>query len=347
MDTQQLYHTDFNWVKLIRILYQKKALIIFSTLLGLAVGLVFIAYTKPVYEAKIKLIAANEGDIAGLNQGRLFNDPFIKPVTARQVYFVFSNELLSDSTKKDFFKQYYLPALTQNQKKNQKEVQLYASFSKDLALVPYTKTSSERFGKYLVAIRGDDPKQVALWLTQFLTLVKERTYNKLLNGVKQNYAVAVDALESEIDSARIIAKTQRLDRIAQLMEKVSIAQLARDKTSLGEDKYTTVDGANQILSPKLALIQAEIIGLSERHSDDAFIPVLPQLQAKLKHYKSWAVNANDVSVIHLDGKIEPPSQPIEPKKQLIMMLSLVLGFMLSILGIMCHIAWRKDGAPVF
>ena len=343
MQTQDLNYSNFNWVTLIRMLYQKKIWIVLSTLLSLIIGLVFITYSKPVYEAKIKLIAATDADILGFNQSRLFNDSFIKPITARQVYFVFSNELLSDAIKKDFFKQYYLPTLTERQKKNKKEGQLYASFSKDFALVAYTKTSSEHFGKYMIAVRGNNPKQVALWLKQFVALVKERTYAKLLNGLKQHYALAVDTLENQIDTARKIAKAQRLDRIAQLKEKLSLTVLTQDKTSFFKEKHTRTDEVNQIPPSKLARMQAEIISLSTRNSDDAFISDLPLLQAMRSQYKSWFVNSNKVSVFNLDGTIKTPSQPIEPQKQLIIMLSLALGFMISILGIMLQAAWRKDG----
>lgn len=335
-------NTELNWFKLVPRFYEKKILILLTTLLGLMIGLAFIFFTKPVYQAKIKLGAASEGAIAMLNQGRSWNGTFLKPKTDRTVYIALCAELLSESVKEDFFKQYYLPALSQSQKDKQPIANLYAAFVKNLTIAPSPLTVADKFTKYSVAIRGTDAQQSAIWLKQFTDLIKERTLKALLGDMQQENAVVIGQLNHQIEIARTMAKAKRLDRITRLKEKIRVAQLASANNNFWDDEPTMMDGAHEGVLLNMDEIQAEIKSLSTRQSDDAFIPDLRKLQAKLELYKSLTMNLGDVSVFSLDGTIATPIEPIAPKKRLIVMLSLCLGFLAGIFIVMFQMAWRKE-----
>ena len=336
-------NADFSWMKLLPIFYQKKRLILLTTLLGFIIGAAILFFSEPMYEAKIRLSSATEGEISELNQGRSWSNTFLKPKTARDVYFAYNSQLVSNSIKEEFFKQYYLPALTANQKANSSEAQLWASFSQHIFIMPLSKTAADKFAKYTVAIQGSNAKQVALWLQQFTDLLRVRTVNALLGDMKQQSTVVMRNLNLQMEIARNLAKTKRLDRITQLKEKVRMAQLASaSRNNFWEDEPTVMDGPGEEIPLNMDEIQAELKSLSERKSDDAFAPGLRELQAKLELYRSLTVNPEHITVFNLDGVIDAPKEPIAPKKRLILMESLVLGFLAGIFMVMFQMAWRKE-----
>lgn len=319
--------------ELLRALYRKKWWLCCSALLGLAIGWTVIMFSSPVYDASVSVFAPTEGDVAALNNGRTWSDSLLKPLSVRSVYPVFYDELFSKSVKEDFFKRFYLPALPQSQKDKYSSAQLYAVFSRNLAIVERLRQTKELFPTIAVAIRGDNAQQVAIWLQQFLNLVNEHAVNRLLHGVEQQNAVIINNLQRQIALARTTAKAQRLDRITQLQEKVRTVQLASVQLPFWEDEPEPF---------KIELMQAKIKNLAQRKSDDAFIPNLRELQAKLRYYQSLTVLPSKVVVFNLDGTITAPTAPIAPKKHLIMMVSLVSGFLMGVLLVMLQIALRRE-----
>lgn len=320
-------------MELLHIFYQKKRVLLLTSLLGLAIGCTTLFFSKPVYEAAIKVTAASEGDIAAFNLGRSWTKSALKPMSADDIYHIFNSELLSETAKKTFFKQFYLPSLTAQHS----SAQLYASFLKNFAIVEHPKGVAESFAKFTVAIRGDHPQQVATWLTQFLGVVEEQTLAKILDNMKQQNSVLVYNLQQQIDRARETAKVARHDRIVQLKERLRVAQRAGQNEA---DLFDSALNAEHPANP--ALVRAEIKNLAERKSDDAFIPKLRSLQAEQSFYKSLAVDRSQVAVFHLDGTIETPNLPIAPKKRLILMVALVLGLLAGVFGLMGQVAWRKE-----
>jgi chain length determinant protein (polysaccharide antigen chain regulator) len=318
---------ELNMIQLLVLFYQKKLWLVLTTLLGLIIGLSVIFLSKPTYEASIKLIAANEGDIAAFNLGRYGDKSPLKPISIQDVYFTFNNQLFSDALKKTFFNQFYLPSLPKRLKETESKNKIYTSFSKNFAIVEAPKAGSDRFPKFIVAIRGNNAEQVAIWLKQFIDLVRARTLAQVANDIKQQNVVMIYNLQDQIDRVRETAKEKRQDRIAQLKERIQVAQLA---------------GKNSTAHSDSLLLHAQLKKLSGRKSDDAFIPTLPDLQAQLGFYKALTVNFDSVAVFHLDGTIDTPDSPIAPKKKLIMMVSLVLGFMFGAFGILFQIAWYKN-----
>lgn len=333
---------NLSTIGLLRIFYQHKLFISLCTLLGFVIGLAIISLSHPIYEAKIKLIPATEGEIAGFNQGRSGSLSSLPPITLAYVNHVFNNQLLSQAVKESFFKQFYLPAATA-QKEHRSAEQLYADLSHDLTITADPLTAADRFAKYNVAIRGNDANQVAAWLTQFVTVVKMQVVNLLLDDMQQQNRVLTDNLRHQIQSVRNKAKAKRLDRITQLKEKLRTVQLAQANMPFWDDDLLVMNDATEP-SPlaRVEMMSAEIKNLAARRSDDAYIPELRELQAKLEYATSFKVDPEKVAVFHVDGVIATPSIPIAPKKRLILMEALVVGLMTGILGVMVQIAWRRE-----
>ncbi|MGC1181817.1 Wzz/FepE/Etk N-terminal domain-containing protein [Legionella sp.] len=331
-------HRDINIFELLVALYQNKVVIVLSTLLSILLGSLFIFFSEPVFEAKIKVTSASDGEIAAFNWGRLSSKSELKPISAHDVFLVFNNELFSEAIKKHFFKQFYLPSLAKNQKEKYSSAQIYTSFSKNISIIANSMLQpSESLPKFTITLRGDNPTQVKVWLKQFVELVREQTLRVILNDIKQQNSMMIYNLQHQINNARETAQLERHDRIIKLEEKIRVAQLTNqnDNNSSGSPPHSAY-------SLELALLQAKIKNLSDRKSDDAFIPNLRQLQTKLNFYKSFTINTDNVVVFRVDGPIEIPHTPIAPNKKLILLISLVLGFMVGIFSIIFRMGWCNE-----
>ncbi len=342
MQTGCVQSHDMNLNELFHLIYRNKLLISLSAILGMTIAIAAIFFSHPIYEAKIKLAPATAGDIAGLNQGRSWDKSPVKPMTVNYIYPIFYNELLSEAVKEEFFKRFYLPSLGERIKTSHSGTSLYAAFTKNFAVVPNPIGPGERFAKYTVAIRGTDAKQTTIWLQQFTELVKEKTLSILLNDMEQQNQVVMESLQQQINIARNMAKAQRLDRITQLKEKVRLVQLASAKAPFWEDEPAVMNDANNGSAPvSTEMMQAEIESLSARQSDDAFIPNLRALQAKLEFYKTLKVDTSKISVFHQEGAIDIPTAAIFPKKKLMLMVGLVSGVLAGVLFAMLQNVWQQ------
>jgi chain length determinant protein (polysaccharide antigen chain regulator) len=325
---------QISFIGLLSELYRRKTLLMLTSLLGLAIGYAVIVFSEPVYEAKIKITAPDEGNIAPLNIGRTGKNAVLAPVVLADVYYTFRNALLSDAVKTEFFKQFYQPDLQNKQKKSLSLEQLHASLAHHLLVIENPRKQGDRFINYTVAIRGHDPKQVALWLSEFINLAQKQALLEIVKDTKQQTAVLIEHTQQQINIARTKAKHQRVDRIAQLKEKIRLTQW--------EDMNDELTMDNEPYPENPARLRAEIRTLNERKSDDAFIPDLRSMQAEIQFYNSLQVNTDKVMLYHLDGTIETPTFPIAPKKKLTLLVYLTIGFLMGVLVVMLHIALRRE-----
>src|SRR5690554_932669 len=99
---------DVDVMALIRMLWDQKALV-FSTMAALFLAAVSYAFlATPYYEARVGVLPPNVSDIAGYNLGRT-EAAGLNPLTVKDVYNVFLRSLDSESLKRNFFEEFYIP----------------------------------------------------------------------------------------------------------------------------------------------------------------------------------------------------------------------------------------------
>lgn len=331
--------------------YQHKRSILFITLLSVALGIIYIFFSAPIYQASAHISAPMQGDIAAFNKGNLWSDnktnikPPIKPMSVSSVYAAFSKELLSVSNRKFFFQEYYLPLLKQKPKDKASFKKMYDAFSKkfsikiDNKVIPGQKAP---LAQYDVMMKGVNPELAADFVKQFIDFAKERTINVLIKDIEKQRAVAIYQLTHQIDITSKVAKESRTDQIAKLQEALKTAQSAHINSSLVQ--YNLASESNMAYMLGANVLQAQIKNLSERKSDNEFIPELRKLQSKLDFYSSFVINPKDVAVFSSDGTVEVPVAPISPNKELIITTSLLLGLIIGMLGVTISFVIRVNKA---
>lgn len=348
------YDDEIDLRELFANLWAERLLIVLVTLVigGAAAAYAFLS--TPVYEAKSSLLPPRLSDIVGYNLGRGATKPGqagagaaqsdLATFTVKDVYDVFTRNLLSEAAKRDFFRDVYLPSLPED-KRALPQDELLERFNKLLsAKAPDVKNRPEYFE---VRVELDDPALAAEWVNQFVMRAAERSLRDMQRNVRSEVSTRIQTIEQQIEVLRNAALKRRQDRIAQLSEALRVAEAVGQEqplittlsaTSSGE--LGSFDGSLMYMRGAKA-IRAELQVLETRQSDDPFILELRDLQDRLELLQRIDVKPDNVAVFTLDSVAEVPETPIKPKKTLILAIGLVLGGMLGVLIALIRSMLRK------
>jgi len=325
---------EFDLFELFVALWAQKLLIISVALVGVLAAATYAFLSKPVYEARVYLLPPTLNEIADFNYGRTFGTE-LTPFTIKDVYEVFIRNLQSESLRRAFFDQVYLPSLSPSER-NESQDLLYSDFLKLLTIGQPTKEQPDR---YSVIARGEDPAHTTAWVKDFAERAGAAAEKEMISNITREAEVRVRNLGQQITTLQEAEHRVRQDSITRLREALAVALAIGLENppiisgNLSAEVSAGMDGQLTYMRGSKAL-KAEIQNLESRKSDDPFIGSLRALQIKQSFYKDLQVSPSAVSVYRQDGPIEQPDLPIKPKKGLIILLGLflgcVLGFMIAL-----------------
>ncbi|KTD06827.1 LPS O-antigen chain length determinant protein WzzB [Legionella jamestowniensis] len=336
---------EIDLVDLFRTIWKRKWFILFVIVIFGCLGGLYASFKKPIYEAKALLSAPSLADIALLNDGHSHGDTsLITPFSISEVYQIFTDNLLSEAIKRQFFHTIYLPSLKKD-KQNSSLDKLYNRFLKKVSI---SEVSKSAMPKYLLKVENNNPSQAVQWLKEYISLVKKNTLNNLLKIIKQQHLTVAHDLKKQISFVRGIARKKRADRLAQLQEALKMAQTIGVKEPSISSLNGTLTDASTLNDPNMMYLrgskalEVEIQNLSTRKSDDAFIPELRELEANYHFYKTSKIDYENIKTFHLDGAIKMPDMPISLPKSTIVLLSLLLGLLIGTMGVVLQYLWFKN-----
>lgn len=336
MEGQQLKevytHDDINLIDFLRTLWKEKLLILLTTSLFLFLGMAYIFFSTPVYEANGSIFPPSTRDLAPLNQGRSKDANALLPLyKVNEVYGIFTERLLAEYTKRLFFKDVFLPSLQNKKEAGHSQDSLFQIFSKSFSVKRIAETKPP-FG-YIITVRGGSPEEAVQWVQKYIDLTKQQALEDMLIDAKREQTEVVSNLQNKIDTIREVVNIQRNDRIEQLKEAVKLAQAAEVKGGNGilTDASAVKDPSMMHLRGSIAL-QAELNSLSKRDYSDAFAPnnlKLRETQTMLDFYKKIVISPD--SIIMFRSGIDKSELPIAPRKKSILALALFAGLFLGII----------------
>ncbi|WP_414859207.1 LPS O-antigen chain length determinant protein WzzB [Pseudomonas aeruginosa] len=316
---------EFDLIGLLRGLWAEKWLIACITILTTSLVGTYAFLSKPVYEARIAVLPPSWSSIAGFNLGRAENG--LTTFSVNDIYSVFLRNLLAEETRRNFFREVYLPSLSENERSGSKD-RLYSNLSEEMEIQRPSKDERER---YTVIFEKHDPSQAADWGRRYIKLAAEGSMKEMQDAVQREFEVKSRNIQQQIDILRDAAKARREDRINRLKEAYQIAQSLKLENppliggQMDQQLSSIMEGALMYMRGTKAL-RAEIRALEERTSDDPFIPALRNLQEKQAMYSTLKLDVNKVAVFRQDGAAEVPDDPVRPKKGMLLMLGALSGF---------------------
>ncbi|MGE8167421.1 LPS O-antigen chain length determinant protein WzzB [Pseudomonas putida] len=329
---------EIDLFELIAGIWKHKVLAVATAGVVTAAAVAYALLSTPIYEAKVFVQPPTQNDIAQLNFGR-GGDSGLAMLSVKEVYSAYLRNLQSESLRREFFRNTYLPSLTAEERKGSQDV-LYSRYQDVLTLGKAGKDSPNR---YFVKATLDDPQQAAEWVVSYVEMAGQRGVSEVIKDVKADATIKANNLEQGIRSARESAHKQKEDRIVQLTEALRVAQsIGLEKppiisNNLSSEITAGMGGSLAYMRGSKAL-EAEIENLKSRPSDDPFVHNLRQREEALTFYRALQVDPAVVQVYRQDGAIESPDKPIKPKKAVIVALGLLVGCVLGItLALLCHI----------
>jgi chain length determinant protein (polysaccharide antigen chain regulator) len=335
---------EINLFELVAALWAQKLLIIGVALVATLAAATYAFFSKPVYEARVYLQPPTLNGIADFNYGRT-RDAELTPFTIKDVYEVFTRNLQSESLRRTFFNEVYLPSLPASERSGSQDI-LYAKFLRTLTIGLPTKEQPDR---YSVIVEGEDPARVTDWVKAFVARAGAAAEKEMISNANREAEVRARNLGQQIGTLQETESRIRQDSISRLREALTIAEAIGLQNppiisgNLSAEVSAGMDGQLTYMRGSKAL-KAEIQNLETRKSDDPFIGKLRALQIKQSFYTDLQVSPDTVSVYRQDGPIEQPDRPIKPKKGLIILLGLALGGMLGfMIALVRHFVLTRKG----
>jgi chain length determinant protein (polysaccharide antigen chain regulator) len=327
---------EIDLVELFHGLWTQKWLIVLVTLVFAVGAASYAFFSKPVYEARLAVQPPSLSDIAGFSLGRTgVNEGGngLKPFSVDDVYAVFTRSLQSEKSRRQFFREVYLPSLDKTQRSGSQDG-LYKEFNGTFSVKAPDKNQPDR---YSIVVEHYNPELASTWAKQYIDQVAERSLNEMLQNAERELAVQARNIEQQIKYARTSAKALRDDRTKQLQEALTVAEaigldnppVITGRVANDSELSAFMDGSLMYMRGAKAL-RAEMQVLQARTSDDPFIPELRNLEGMYQLFAGVSLDPSNVAVFRQDGDIEVPDQPIKPKKPLIVALGVVLGGMFGV-----------------
>lgn len=349
---------EIDLVELVKDLWAQKLIIILVTLAGAVAALVYVLLVQSVYEAKASVLPPLVSDIAAYNSGRndaaltashdsrseQSNQLALKSFSTDDVYAVFTRNLRSQSLRREFYNDVYLPSLAEHERSAPQDL-LWARFNELVSVVAPDKQRPELLE---VSVKQNAPDVAASWANELVNKASVASLRDMQRNVASELNTRIHSIERRIASLRSIAQQRREDRLAILQEALVVAnavglsspQVTAGRTSSNDELSEFIDGSLTYMRGAKA-IGAEMEVLQARQSDDPFIPELRSLQEQLSFLKTIDVEPDNVSVFTLDSAAQIPETPIKPKKVLIVSLGVVLGVMLGVFIALIRVLVRR------
>ncbi|MFS1525558.1 LPS O-antigen chain length determinant protein WzzB [Microbulbifer sp. 2304DJ12-6] len=337
---------EIDLAALIQGLWAQKWLIMAATFVITLGAALYTFSSKPVYEARIAVLPPTLSDIAGFNLARGGKSGFT-PFTVDDIYAVFTRNLQSEESRRQFFRDVYLPSLDSERRSGSQD-QLYTGFGTVLKIKAPTKSQPA----YFIVVERHDPAQAAKWAKDYLDQVTRQSITDVLSNTQREVEIRSQQIQKELKILREFAKTHKNDRIVKLREALTVAEavgLERPPLISGQvaqQLAAFMDGELMYMRGTKAL-RAEIEALEGRASDDPFIPLLRNLE---KQYSSlnggFQVSPGNMAVSRPDGAVETPDKPIKPKKALSLVLGVLLGGMLGTFIALVRLMFSKQQLAV-
>lgn len=323
---------EIDLFELFQALWSQRLLIVLVMLVVTAMAGSYAFLSKPVYEAEVFLLPPRLSDISDFNSGRA--EASLSVFTVEEVYKIFTRNLTSESLRRKFFNEVFLPSLAQENRESTAQDKLWKLFNVYLTIKAPNKQQPELFE---VSVSRNDPAQVAEWANFFVASAAERALQDMQDNVQVEISTKAQSIERQIEVLRESAVRRREDRIARLQEALVVAQAVNQqepqvvpgRTASDGELSAFVDGSLLYMRGARA-IQAELEVLKGRKSDDPFIGELRGLQDQLQFLNGIKVSPENVAVFTLDSAAQIPETPVKPKKALILALGVVLGGMLGL-----------------
>ena len=324
-DTIDLYEL---WITL----WNKKWLVIAVTVIAALVSVVYALRAAQIYKAEALLLPPSASDVKSINlQGvqETQGTQGTQGVSSAEAFASFKTNLSSRSLQKKFIEKYdLLDILAPDRTPETRDVEILESFSKMIKM--------NDKGIFSVSTESNDPVFAAKLVNDYVGFFDLETVLQLVSDARNSIQEQIVDIEYKIASKRQMAKQRREDQIIRFGEALIIARklAIKDRVATNtvvQNNQLNISTSNTPLYYRgFKALDAEIVFLKNRKSDDPFIGGLRDLQEQLTLLRSFKINESGMHSVTVDQAAYPPKNRIKPNRRLIVSLGTVVGLFLGI-----------------
>ena len=315
-DTIDLYEL---WITL----WSKRWLVIGVTAVAALGSVVYALLAPQIYKAEALLLPPKAKDVQSLNVKG------VPGASAAGVFSAFNKNLSSRSLQKKFIEKYdLLDILAPNRTPETRDIEILESFSKMMKI--------ENKGGFSISMESNDPVFAAKLVNDYVGFFDLETVLQLVSDARNSIQEQIVDIEYKIASKRQMAKQRREDQILRFEEATVIARKLEikdrvDTNTIVQNNQLNISTSNTPLYYRgFKALNAEIVFLNNRKSDDPFIAGLRDLQERLALLRSFKFSIKGMHSVHIDQAAYPPKHRIKPNRRLIVSLGTVVGLFLGI-----------------
>ena len=321
-DTIDLYEL---WITL----WNKKWLVIAVTVIAALVSVVYALLAPQIYKAEALLLPPSATDVKSVNLQGVQGVQGVQGMTSNIAFAAFKNNLSSRSLQKKFIDEYGLmDILAPNRTPETRDIEILESFSKMMKI--------EDKGGFSISMESNDPVFAAKLVNDYVSYFDLETVRQLVSDARNSIQEQIVDIEYKIGSKRQMAKQRREDQILRFGEALIIARklAIKDRVATNtvvQNNQLNISTSNTPLYYRgFKALDAEIVFLKNRKSDDPFIGGLRDLQEQLTLLRSFKINESGMHSVTVDQAAYPPKNRIKPNRRLIVSLGTVVGLFLGI-----------------
>ena len=335
---------EINLFELWQQLAARKSLIFKITAFFAVISIIAVLFWPKTWQAEIQFMPPELQNVQGLNvQGLNVQGLNIKKYTPDSIYNEYLDEYQSLTQKRQFFDHnkllaYYEIELDEDKLKRDIQIEkIFTEFNESLSLNLSKKKERILFIKSTLAFH-EQTKSSEL-LNQYAKMINVHVINRILSEIKSQILLQKTYIKEQINSKKKIARTNRDDRIAVLAEAIKTARLLNIKEGelqfiKGSATKNPINKATSLYYRGYESLEAEQKVLAERKSDVPFIKGIRELEEKayqLDEQLERIISEKEMfSAVRIDQKALIPDKPIKPKRKLIVIISTIIGFILSL-----------------
>lgn len=324
MNNPQHTNDELSLIDLMHIFWQQRVLILGVTLVSFLISLGYVYHATPIYEATAYLEAPTKLDLSSLNAASLHNpkESILNKYNVAAIYNLFTKTLLSNTTKEQYFNEIYWPYQSQ-------ETDLIARQRAYDAYIKNLKIKQDLLEKtdYKLSFQSISKERAEQFLNQYMQLAQEQLVTNL--NAQFNYQIQekINFINAEIKILKQRSKKSISDELAKLQEAMQEAQANNTERFL---ESSMRNSQPQLFMLGTKVLTSRINNLKQKTIFPPFLNKYRKLQSDYSFYSKIAQTPFQIHFESLIPTVKASEFPISPKKNLIILLGLIIG---SIVGL--------------
>lgn len=324
-------------------LWREKLLIILITTAFTLIGASYTFLSTPIFKSSAVITPPTPGSLIEIKKIQTLLEQLIhssEEVSPDTIFDQFLHNLNSNRYKERFLSRTEIQEYFRSE--NMTQLQARQSFNKAMTIQTPKK---KPYQEITLSLQTNSPELSSRWLNEYILYAEDRFISEMSENIHSQISAAKNNLLLNIQSKKANYHLNLNEEIKRQEEALAIAEEIGLHNPLKTEtifyKPEVLDQMRSAYRLGTKSLKAELNALKARAKEIDRTPGLSEEKLKLELLSSIKLNTKSISPMTLDLVAEPDSNPVKPKRLLIITLSVLLGGIAGIITALVRIAIRN------